>query len=416
MKKIVTLCCIGLIAFQSLAAQQLGCDGSRYLNDVFANVKKTTVVYAPTVSHLGQNINLSIDIYEPEGDSLAKRPVVILAHGGSFVFGDKSNMQKWCQLLAQKGYVAASIQYRLFPWFILGFPDSTDVFDTAVKAVGDMNAAVRFFREDAATSNTFRAAPDHIFVGGYSAGAVTALHKAFLDADDPVPPFLQTLIVNNGGTEGISGTDSNKTYSSASGAVLNMSGGLYSSLWIGNGEQPLVSIHGTADGTVPYTSGLANNIAYLEGSSLVHASATASGVWNNLTTVHGGGHTDIYEQAQWKPFIDSFWVNATRLFESLVCTEPSSVADLLSSEVGIWAFYPNPVSSKRLLTVEIAGTVPPSSQFVVMDMLGKVVSQTWLDAAAIQEVQLPAMISGLYLAQIVSPNKRFEVKRFLVSD
>jgi acetyl esterase/lipase len=413
MKKIITLCWFSLAVTPALTAQQPGCDGSRYLDDVFTGVKKTTVVYAPTVSHLGQNINLSVDIYEPEGDNLAKRPVVILAHGGSFVFGDKSNMQKWCQLLAKKGYVAASIQYRLFPWFTLGFPDSIGVFDTAVKAVGDMNAAVRFFREDAATNNTFRADPEHIFVGGYSAGAVTALHKAYLDADDPIPAFLQNLINSNGGTEGISGSASNKTYSSASEAVVNMSGGLYRSNWVGSGDQPLVSIHGTADGTVPYTSGLANNIAFLEGSSAVHTSATAAGVWNSLLTVPGGGHTDIYEQAQWKPFIDSFWVITTSLLESLVCAESSSLTDL-ANEVGIWEIFPNPVGGNRALTVKLGDSGTAATQFVVMDMLGKVVFQTRIDAVESQQVQLPAMASGLYLAQIRSQNKRFEVKRLLV--
>ena len=91
---------IGLWAFLSalLPSQNPGCDGSRYLDNVFPTVKKTTVVYAPTISHLGQNINLSMDVYEPEGDNLSARPVVILAHGGSFMFGDRTMMQQWCEL------------------------------------------------------------------------------------------------------------------------------------------------------------------------------------------------------------------------------------------------------------------------------------------------------------------------------
>jgi para-nitrobenzyl esterase len=298
---------IAVFSANILQAQNPGCDGSRYLDDVFTTVKKTSIAYAPTVNHLGQNVNLSMDVYEPEGDALAARPVVILAHGGSFVFGDKTMMEPWCQILAKKGYVAVSIQYRLFPFFVLGFPDSTEVFDTAIKATGDMKAAVRYFREDAATANLFRADAANIFIGGYSAGAVTALHTAYLDADDQIPSFLETLITNNGGLEGISGTASNKTYPSHSKAVVNMSGGLYRSYWVDNTESPLVSIHGTADATVPYTYGLAANIAFLEGSSLVHAHAETVGLWNNLLTVPGAGHTDLYEQAQWKPFRDTFW-------------------------------------------------------------------------------------------------------------
>ncbi|MCC7466153.1 MAG: alpha/beta hydrolase, partial [Saprospiraceae bacterium] len=276
-RRLLSLFIFSLSGLSFLAAQNPGCDGVRYLDDIFTAVKKTTVTYAPSINHFGQNINLSMDIYEPEGDPLSARPVVILAHGGSFVFGDKSMMQPWCELLAKKGYIAASIQYRLFPFFILGLPDSIEVFDTAVKAMGDMKAAVRYFREDAASANLFRADQAHIFIGGYSAGAVTALHTAYIDAGDQLPAFLQTLVSNNGGLEGVSGTASNKTYASNSSAVVNMSGGLYRSFWVEADEPPLVSVHGTADATVPYTFGLAANIAFLEGSSLVHEQADEVG-------------------------------------------------------------------------------------------------------------------------------------------
>lgn len=68
-------------------------------------------------------------------------------------------------------YVAASIQYRLFPLFTLGFPDSIKIFNTAVKAVGDMKAAVRHFRDDAATVNQFRAGhAQHFYRGILSRG------------------------------------------------------------------------------------------------------------------------------------------------------------------------------------------------------------------------------------------------------
>lgn len=188
-----------------------------------------------------------MDVYEPMGDNLSARPVVILAHGGSFILGDKTMMQRWCECVAKKkGYVAVSIQYRLFPFLVLGIPDSTKIFDTAIKATGDMKAAVRYFREDAATANLFRADAANIFIGGYSAGAVTALHAGFLDENDQIPNFLQTLVTNNGGLEGISGTPTNKTYPSHSKAVVNMSGGLYRSFWVDSTESPLVSIHGTA--------------------------------------------------------------------------------------------------------------------------------------------------------------------------
>jgi predicted esterase len=408
-KSFLFFTCLACLSFSSLSAQNPGCDGARYLDNVFTSVKKTTVNYAPTVSHLGQNINLSMDVYEPQGDQITSRPVVILAHGGSFIFGDKTMMDRWCQLLAKKGYVAATIQYRLFPFLVLGFPDSTDIFDTAVKAMGDMKAAVRYFREDAATTNTFKIDPAHIFIGGYSAGAVAALHTAYINADDQLPAFLQTLVVNNGGLEGISGTASNKTYASNSGAVINMSGGLYRSFWVEEDEQPIVSIHGTADATVPYTFGLAANIAFLEGSSLVHAQADEVGLLNNLLTVQGAGHTDLYDQNQWKPFIDSFWINTSTMLEELTCATVSVKEPAITTVQ--WALFPNPIQGNGFYIQLPAG--PESVSLQIFDATGKLVQQAAnLNANAF--VSLNSLSKGLYHVRILHPELLFETKALLI--
>lgn len=408
-KTILFTLVLAVLCSLSLSAQNPGCDGTRYLDNVFTSVKKTTVNYAPTLNHTGQPFNLSMDVYEPEGDNLSARPVVILAHGGSFLFGDKSMMQPWCELLAKKGYVAVSIQYRLFPFIILGIPDSTDIFDTAIKATGDMKAAVRYFREDAATANLFRADASNIFIGGYSAGAVAAMHTAYLDADDQVPAFLQSSITDNGGLEGISGTASNKTYPSGSKAVVNMSGGLYRSFWVDGPESPLVSIHGTADATVPYTYGLAANIAYLEGSSLVHVQAASEGLWNNLLTVPGAGHTDLYEQVQWKPYIDTFWVNTTTLLESLACATVDAKEPVIGLEA--WSLFPNPASEKGF-TVQLPET-SGAGELRVYDLWGKVVYQKQ-QIMGQQWIQTSHLPKGVYAVQILHPDKRFEIKQLVI--
>ncbi|MBL7780308.1 MAG: carboxylesterase family protein [Saprospiraceae bacterium] len=381
-------------------AQNAGCDGSRYLDDIFSTVKKTTVNYAPTIGHVNNSFTLQMDVYEPEGDNLAARPAVVLAHGGSFVFGDKSMMQPYCELLARKGYVAVSIQYRLYPFLLLGFPDSLDIFDTAVKAVGDMRAAVRFLREDAATNNLFHIDADHVFIGGYSAGAVTALHSGFLDSTDVVPEFLQTLVENNGGLEGISGTASNHTYSSSAKAVVNMSGGLYRKEWVGLNNLPLVSIHGTQDETVNYVYGLAAGIAFLEGSSLLHQQAEAIGLWNFLETVPGGGHTNTYSDPQFEPYVDTFWVHATGLLESLTCaTTDAHEATLTPVQ---WSVAPNP-NSGDVFTVTLPETVS-TANLMIRDVSGKTV----LQVKNIQNqslVPISQLTAGAYFVQVQMPGR-----------
>jgi para-nitrobenzyl esterase len=400
-----------LLAFSSLqlTAQNPGCDGSRYKNDVFTTVKKTTVDYAPTTAHLGNQIVLQMDVYEPEGDVVAERPVVILAHGGSFIFGDRTMMDRWCNILAKKGYVAATITYRLYPFFSLGFPDSLDIFDTAVKAVGDMRAAVRYFREDAANANVFKVDADHIYIGGYSAGAVTALHCAYLDGADDAPSFLQNIINNNGGLEGISGTVTNKTYSSSIGAVVNMSGGLYRSGWIDQVEKPLVSIHGTADETVPFVSGLAAGIAFLEGSSRLHTQATDINLWNSLHIVPNGGHTNIYESAVYQPHLDTFWVNASTMLEALTCstvdaTEPSWL-------ISDWTLSPNPAIAGKvqLSWQETANPVMVN----VYDVSGKVVMSQNLSNGR-TELDVQALVPGVYFVEPIGAEKRFLAKTLII--
>ena len=414
MKKLTLLCCM-LLSIHSgiLSAQNAGCDGVRYKSDVFTTVKKTTVNYAPTVGHINNAFTLAMDIYEPEGDNLAARPVVVLAHGGSFVFGEKGQMQPWCELLARKGYVAVSIQYRLFPFIALGFPDSLDIFDTAVKAVGDMRAAVRFLREDAATANLYRIDADNVFIGGYSAGAVTALHCGFLDENDAVPAFLETIIDNNGGLEGISGTAANKTYNSNSKAIVNMSGGLYRKEWVNAENLPLVSIHGTSDETVNYVYGLAAGIAYLEGSSLLHTQAESVGLWNFLETVPGGGHTNTYTDAQFVPYVDSFWVQATTLLESLSC----AVVDVDEATIAAenWSVFPNPNAGGSFV-VQLPVSVQ-SADLKVSDLMGK----TIFEVKNIQNqavVPMRDMPRGIYMVQIQHPEHpemRFRAQRLIRS-
>ena len=56
-----------------------------------------------------------MDIYTPDGDTEINRPLILFIHGGSFYGGDKSSVdcQDFCKEFAKKGYVTASVNYRL---------------------------------------------------------------------------------------------------------------------------------------------------------------------------------------------------------------------------------------------------------------------------------------------------------------
>ena len=126
-------------------------------------------------------LTLEMDIYTPVGDdSDAKRPLLLMMHGGSFFIGhkDEPGQAGWCRYFASLGYVAVSIDYRL------GYHASRNEFREAeLRALEDADAALDFLlrRED------LRIDKDRIFVAGTSAGAITALNLAFgLYGDKPM--------------------------------------------------------------------------------------------------------------------------------------------------------------------------------------------------------------------------------------
>jgi acetyl esterase/lipase len=51
----------------------------------------------------GSNIEQFLDVYYPDGVK-NKLPVIIFAHGGGFVAGDKKQTKLYCMTLAKEGY------------------------------------------------------------------------------------------------------------------------------------------------------------------------------------------------------------------------------------------------------------------------------------------------------------------------
>ena len=124
----------------------------------------------------GQTVTLLADVYRPAGDTATGRPLIIWVHGGSFCCGNKTSPEIVDQAtqFAHKGYVTASISYRLNPGGC-SVPNEACVH-AIFDARADAQSAVRFFRTNAAT---YGIDPDRIAIGGTSAGAITALGVAY---------------------------------------------------------------------------------------------------------------------------------------------------------------------------------------------------------------------------------------------
>lgn len=288
MKKILP---VFLILIASSVFGQSPCSlWPRYDQEVFPTLNiSTNVVYGANIDHNGANYDLKMDIYQPVGDTLSQRPLIIFAHGGSFVAGDKANQDQvdLCTQFAKRGYVTATMNYRLGISFPINAATATDA---VYRAIQDMKAAIRFFRKDAATVNDYKIDPSVIFIGGTSAGAFTALHTAYMNTYAEVPATVDTTDL--GGLEGNSG---NPGYSSEVNAVINLCGALGDAAWVVPGDVPLCSMHGTADGTVPYGSqmlyllGLVP-IMVVDGSYSIHDYLDTFGHPATMYTWGGAGH------------------------------------------------------------------------------------------------------------------------------
>ena len=228
----------------------------RYRDEIFPTVTKTAdVVYGSAVKQDGTTISLFADIYRPAGDTATARPMVIWVHGGSFKSGSRTSgeLVDLANTFARKGYVGASISYRLSA-------QGCTVIDAAcvesiVDATEDAQSAVRYFRANAAT---YGIDPDRIAIWGTSAGAITAMNVGF-----------RAVVPGNGANPGVS-SDVEAAVSFSGGRLLGS---------CDEGDATTLLFHGTADPLTPYQ--WATNTV---------TGAQDAGVWVHLTSWEGQGH------------------------------------------------------------------------------------------------------------------------------
>ena len=275
------------------------------------------------------------------------RPVILYMHGGSFYAGDKmtTDCVDFCESMAKRGYVTASLNYRLAT-NIVGFLTSNEAqYETVLKAVSDAKAAVRYFRKDYANDNSYKIDPNTIFVGGYSAGAVIAIHQAYIDDIIDLPSSIidndgnsfnvQSIINNVGGTHGLEGDAGNYGYSSGVSGVISFAGGINNVSWIDNNDEPLVSIQGTNDPTISYNCAPALNsslVLDLCGSGEMHPQADLVGVINDKLIFNGEGHTWAANGNSNSKFIQAIDFTSDFLFPLLPCNNISSITELPKKE------------------------------------------------------------------------------------
>jgi hypothetical protein len=163
---------------------------------------------------------------------------------------------------------------------------------TVVRAVQDLRAAIRWFRQDAEGGNQFGINPDEIYTGGVSAGGFMAIHLAYMD-DEEIPDYIDMTAPGlEGGLEGESG---NPGYSSEVKAIFNISGAIGDTAWIDEGELPVCLFHGDADATVPFDSDTfylfgIMEVVELDGSNSIDQKLSQVGIEHCFEINEGYGH------------------------------------------------------------------------------------------------------------------------------
>jgi acetyl esterase/lipase len=225
------------------------------------------------------NQHLQLNLAKPKNASGAL-PTVLCIHGGGFRAGKRESYDKLCLTLAQHGYVAATVTYRLAPAY--RFP----------AAVQDCKAAVRWLRAHAAD---YGIDPKRIGVTGGSAGGhlaqflgVTMGVKEFEGEGNLDQSSDVACVVNDYGP-----SDFTKSYGKSVDAAevlpLFFGGDLSTKLkehiigsplyWVTPRAAPTLCVHGTED---PYVA--------FEQATWIVDKLKAAQVEATLLPIEGAGH------------------------------------------------------------------------------------------------------------------------------
>lgn len=402
-----------LFSFYCLAVrgQIAECDNGMYQTEQFSSFTvQSDVQYGQAVNSEGLSVDLLMDIYLPDGDARTQRPVLVLAHGGSFIGGSKTadnSIVELCGRFAKLGYVTVSMNYRLEnPLTIFLSPNIELTFVEAVyRAVQDQKAAIRFLRRSVAEQgNPYGIDPDRVVVGGNSAGAILSLHNAYLDKVSEVPTGVSPSL---GDLEGTSG---NPGYSSGVQAVINICGALADSSWLEAGDQPFVSMHGDQDGTVPHNTAIANPgipVMEVDGSLTLNQRAQNLGVRNDFYLWKGAGHSPQNSSAA---YMDStFWYVRDFLWD-MVCNDQLNLGE---NFVATSSVFPNPFPQNSKSTLHFTSVW--TGQVRLVNEAGiELVRRDLKNQGGLTD--LPELPSGTYFILWTKANGKTEIHKLVIQE
>lgn len=327
--RFLALCCCLCLSGQLFC--QGYCSGDTvFFTEPAHPVDYDNVVYktAPQIDEWAFEVpeNIPLRVYFPTDlPPGEKRPLIALVHGGYFIWGSYLDFDAFARALAQKGFIAATVGYRLCHRTDCEVARLTtnpcnvnwnnSFLASAYVAAVDVNDGIRWLQQHA---GDYHIDAEKVVVAGHSAGAFTALNVAFLDQDE-----IQEVI----SSAGVSGKYLGEPLDPVSGirACISMSGASLKLDWIEPEEVideniAVGIVHGTSDGVVDYDAGLAIPCCQTYGATVYGGCEVAKrvrdlgGNWY-LLTGEGFGH-DIGEQ----PWFDALAVQMPAfVVKTVVC-------------------------------------------------------------------------------------------------
>lgn len=272
---------------------------------------------------------VTMDIYQPMGDTQTERPLMIYIHTGNFLppplngspLGIKTDSAAiaMCESWAKRGFVAISMDYRLGWNPIASGPTGPIVrratlLNAVYRALGDTKHLVRSLKAEAAGTNPYDIDTNKIILFGEGSGGYVALAYATLDkqVETEIQKFvfpgttdssyIQPAIV--GDVNGLGGllnlyTDNNSSTDIA--FVVNSGGALADTSWMEAGDAPIVSIQCVRDPFAPFGQGTVvvpttqEDVVEVQGANVFMVKANALG--NNDSYQVGYTYNDSYTLA-----------------------------------------------------------------------------------------------------------------------
>ena len=303
-------------------------------------------------------------------------------------------MRNTCFELAQRGFVTATITYRLGSGPVIAL-------DAIYQAEQDAHAAIRYMIENA---NTYAIDTAWIFTSGESAGGNIALAMAYTDQQD-WDMTNATLSATYGGLN-TSGNAFTHTYTVK--GVLNNWGAAFVPAFDTERDVSIISFHGEQDGIVDIDF---NQSTFYGGSRWIYQATTNFGYCNSLNIDSLGGHGVYqgqmglaYRVSKASCFFKSVFCGTCTSDSTLTPTSPdcgtaTSVTENTSNKT--ITVFPNPFIDQ----IQVKG-LTGNEYFIISNTLG----QTLSEGNDVNMLNLANLNAGIYLLTVQKDQERVVIK------